>query len=70
MLSDKDAIATVAVKNLETAKRFYEGILGLTKVMENEEVIAFKAGKSMLFVTARLRRDQPGNGRDIRGRRG
>ena len=50
MLSDKDAIATVAVKNLETAKRFYEGILGLTRVMENEEVIAFKAGKSMLFV--------------------
>ncbi len=50
MLSDKDAIATVAVKNLETAKRFYEGILGLTKVMENEEVLAFKAGKSTLFV--------------------
>jgi len=50
MLSDKDAIATVAVKNLETAKRFYEGILGLTKVMENEEVLAFKTGKSTLFV--------------------
>ena len=50
MLSDKDAVATVAVKNLETAKAFYEGILGLTKVMENEEVIAFKAGKSTLFV--------------------
>ena len=29
MLSDKDAIATVAVKNLETAKKFYEGTLGL-----------------------------------------
>ena len=50
MLSDKDAVATVAVKNLETAKAFYEGILGLTKVMENEEVLAFKAGKSTLFV--------------------
>jgi len=50
MLSDKDAIATVAVKNLETAKRFYEGTLGLTKVMENEEVLAFKSGKSTLFV--------------------
>lgn len=50
MLSDKDAIPTVAVKNLETAKKFYEGTLGLTKVMENEEVLAFKTGKSTLFV--------------------
>jgi catechol 2,3-dioxygenase-like lactoylglutathione lyase family enzyme len=50
MLSDNNAIATVAVKNLETAKRFYEGTLGLTKVMENEEVLTFKAGKSTLFV--------------------
>ena len=50
MLSDNDAIATVAVKNLETAKKFYEGTLGLTAVMENEEVVAFRAGKSTLFV--------------------
>ena len=50
MLSDNDAIATIAVKDLETAKQFYEGTLSLTKVMENEEVLAFKAGKSTLFV--------------------
>jgi catechol 2,3-dioxygenase-like lactoylglutathione lyase family enzyme len=50
MLSDNDAIATVAVKNLETAKQFYERTLGLTKVMENEEVLAFKTGKTTLFV--------------------
>jgi len=50
MLSDKDAIATVAVKNLETAKKFYEGTLGLPKVMENEEVLAFRTGDSTLFV--------------------
>lgn len=50
MLSDKDAIATVAVKNLETARKFYEGTLGLTKIMENEEVLAFKTGESTLFV--------------------
>ncbi len=50
MLSDKDAIATVAVKNLEIARKFYEGTLGLTKVMENEEVLAFKTGRSTLFV--------------------
>jgi len=50
MLSDKDAIATVAVKNLETARKFYEGTLGLPKVMENEEVLAFRTGDSTLFV--------------------
>jgi catechol 2,3-dioxygenase-like lactoylglutathione lyase family enzyme len=50
MLSDNDAIATVGVRNLETAKKFYEGTLGLTKVMENEEVVAFKTGRSTLFV--------------------
>ena len=50
MLSDNDAIATVAVRNLETAKRFYEGTLGLSKVMENEEVLTFKSGNSTLIV--------------------
>jgi catechol 2,3-dioxygenase-like lactoylglutathione lyase family enzyme len=50
MLSEVNAIATVAVKDLATAKRFYEHTLGLTTVMENEEVLAFKAGQSKLFV--------------------
>jgi len=50
MLSDKEAVATVAVKNLESARKFYEQTLGLTKVMENTEVLAFKSGSSTLFV--------------------
>jgi len=50
MLTDNDAVATVAVKNLEAAKTFYQNTLGLTKVMENEEVLAFRTGKSTLFV--------------------
>jgi catechol 2,3-dioxygenase-like lactoylglutathione lyase family enzyme len=50
MLSDKEAVATVAVKNLEAARQFYEGKLGFTIVMENAEVLAFKTGKSTLFV--------------------
>ena len=50
MLGSKDAIATVAVKNLQAAKKFYESTLGLTAVMENDEVIAFKTGNSTLFV--------------------
>ena len=29
MLGDKDAIATVAVKDLDKARKFYEGVLGL-----------------------------------------
>jgi catechol 2,3-dioxygenase-like lactoylglutathione lyase family enzyme len=50
MLSDKDAVATIAVKSLESAREFYEQTLGLTKIMENEEVLAFKSGRSTLFV--------------------
>lgn len=50
MLSDKDVVATVAVKNLEAARKFYEDTLGLAKIMENEEALTFKCGESMLFV--------------------
>ena len=50
MLSDNEAVATVAVKDLEKAKKFYERTLGLTTVMANEEVAAFKTGDSKLFV--------------------
>ena len=50
MLSDNDAVATVAVKDLATARTFYRDKLGFTAVMENEEVISFKTGSSTLFV--------------------
>lgn len=50
MLSDNDVIATVAVKSLETSRTFYEDTLGLPVLMENEEVLTFKSGRSMLFV--------------------
>src|SRR5689334_23079469 len=50
MLSDVNATATVAVRNLQAAKAFYEKTLGLTTVMENEQVLAFKTGASTLFV--------------------
>jgi len=50
MLSDKDAVATVAVKNLESARRFYENTLGLPLISENQEVLTFRSGRSMLFV--------------------
>jgi catechol 2,3-dioxygenase-like lactoylglutathione lyase family enzyme len=51
MLGDKDAASNVAVKNLETAKKFYEVILGLTPVgTEGEEAIVFKSGNSTVYI--------------------
>ena len=51
MLGNKDLVATIAVKNLETARKFYEGTLGLKPVdTEGEELIVFKSGNSTLNV--------------------
>ena len=51
MLGHKDAVANIAVKNLETARRFYEGTLGLKPVdAEGDELIVFKSGNSTLNV--------------------
>ena len=51
MLGNRDAVANVAVKNLETARKFYEGTLGLKPVdAEGDEVIVFKSGHTTLNV--------------------
>ena len=51
MLGNKDATATIAVKNLETARKFYEGVLGLKKVgEEGKELIAYRSGNSTINV--------------------
>ena len=51
MLGNKDLVATIAVKNLETARKFYEGRLGLKPIdTEGEELIVFKSGNSTLNV--------------------
>jgi catechol 2,3-dioxygenase-like lactoylglutathione lyase family enzyme len=50
MLSDRNIVATVAVKNLEAARRFYENTLGLPLITENQEALTFKTGQSMLLV--------------------
>jgi catechol 2,3-dioxygenase-like lactoylglutathione lyase family enzyme len=51
MLQEMDAMATVAVKDIKTAAKFYEGTLGL-KVIEGPEpsARAYKAGGSTLLV--------------------
>jgi catechol 2,3-dioxygenase-like lactoylglutathione lyase family enzyme len=53
MLGDKEAVANIAVKNLETAKKFYEETLGLTQIGaegQEEEVIVFRSGGSKIYV--------------------
>jgi catechol 2,3-dioxygenase-like lactoylglutathione lyase family enzyme len=51
LLGDKDAAANIAVKNLETAKKFYEDTLGLKEIWKHDqEVIVFKSGNSTVNV--------------------
>jgi len=51
MLGDKDAIATIAVKDIGVAKKFYEGKLGLKQVKTDETgVQAYLSGKSSVLV--------------------
>lgn len=51
MLGNKDAAANIAVRNLESARKFYEGTLGLKQVRtEGSEVIVFRSGNSTLLV--------------------
>lgn len=51
MLKDADVMATIAVKNLEAARRFYEGQLGL-EVADGAEpgVLSLRSGGSTLLV--------------------
>jgi catechol 2,3-dioxygenase-like lactoylglutathione lyase family enzyme len=51
MLGDRDAIATIAVRDIEVARRFYKDTLGLKPLPSPEEtVLSFKSGTSTLFV--------------------
>ena len=51
MLGDRDAIATVAVKDLDAARRFYEETLGLTpQAGEQAGVLSFTSGRSTVIV--------------------
>jgi catechol 2,3-dioxygenase-like lactoylglutathione lyase family enzyme len=51
MLSNNDSLATIAVKDLNGAKKFYEGKLGLKPIHhEGEEAITYQSGASKLIV--------------------
>lgn len=51
MLGDSDAIATIAVRNLETARKFYLGMLGLQPGRGSEPgVLTCRSGTSNVLV--------------------
>lgn len=51
MLANRDAAATIAVKDTKMAKKFYEGALGLKPAASGEPgVLSYKSGNSTVFV--------------------
>jgi catechol 2,3-dioxygenase-like lactoylglutathione lyase family enzyme len=51
MLNDKDAVATLAVKDLKSSKKFYEDTLGLEQVdAQDGELLVLKSGSTTVFV--------------------
>ena len=51
MLNDSNATATIAVKDIETAKRFYESVVGLTPMPATEPgVVPFRTGTTSILV--------------------
>ena len=51
MLGNRNAVANVAVKNLEVAKKFYTDTLGLQPIAnEGDELIVFKSGNTTINV--------------------
>ncbi|MEO8627228.1 MAG: VOC family protein [Betaproteobacteria bacterium] len=51
MLGDKNAIATIAVRDLNIARKFYRDILGLKEIAtQGEELVTYKTGDTMLNV--------------------
>jgi catechol 2,3-dioxygenase-like lactoylglutathione lyase family enzyme len=50
MLGDKSAAATLAVRDMQTARDFYENTLGLTPTDGPPEVTLYRSGNSVLLV--------------------
>jgi catechol 2,3-dioxygenase-like lactoylglutathione lyase family enzyme len=51
MLGGKEAMATVAVRDLQAAKKFYEGTLGLRQTdAQEQEAVTYQAGAAKLLV--------------------
>jgi catechol-2,3-dioxygenase len=52
MLGDSDVVATIAVKDITSGKKFYGETLGLKQIDENPGGVTYKSGNSKLFVYA------------------
>jgi catechol 2,3-dioxygenase-like lactoylglutathione lyase family enzyme len=51
VIGDKDAIATIAVKDVNAAKKFYEETLGLKpQPVPEQGVLSYKSGNSSVLV--------------------
>lgn len=51
MLTNNDASANIAVRDLDAARKFYEGTLGLKPIaMQGQELVVFRSGNTMLNV--------------------
>lgn len=50
MLGDHTPTATLAVSDLDRAREFYEGVLGLSPVGDPPEGVMYSAGQAALFV--------------------
>jgi catechol 2,3-dioxygenase-like lactoylglutathione lyase family enzyme len=51
VLGNRDAIATIAVRNVEAAKKFYEETLGLQPLPAQETgVLSYKSGEASVLV--------------------
>ena len=50
MLQDRNAVANIAVRDMNVAREFYQAKLGLTPVFENPEMTVFKSGQSTINV--------------------
>ncbi len=50
MLGDKDVCGVLAVKDMSTAKKFYEDTLGLTVDKSDESGVLYKSGNGRIYV--------------------
>jgi catechol 2,3-dioxygenase-like lactoylglutathione lyase family enzyme len=50
MLGNSNAVPTIAVKDVEAAKKFYSDVLGLELLKENVEGLTYKSGDSRILV--------------------
>lgn len=50
MLSDENAFTSIAVKNLEVAKKFYGDILGLKQVKIEKDLVVYSTRNSLINI--------------------